>query len=149
MPWSSGRTSRTHCEREREVPCCGEVLFWAETYLQKLQRTTGGEESSTLYSFTGESWSSRHASAPIHIVVSRVEPLSVVCDRWPTDHIFHKRERNINHQVLGDYPNKGPFSGTACGKANRTESGWCLQGRVASPVEVPASLQKSKMLSFF
>ena len=60
---------------------------------------SSGRPAELLYSFGGESWSSRHASAghrclrTIHTIVSCVEPLSVVHERWPIDQNIPQGEK--------------------------------------------------------
>ena len=67
-----------------------------------------------------------------------VEPLSAVRERWPVIHVFHKGQGNIGH------PFRREHLDTAAGKTTVQNLGWCHQGRVASPGQVPATLQRSK-----
>ena len=88
------------------------VLFWSRLMCKSCGGTLQLKKSFMLSSFTSESWPSRHARAgfrclrPIHNVATRVEPLSVFCERWLVDQVFHKGRGSIFHPFWREDLNK-------------------------------------------
>ena len=67
------------------------------------------------------------------ITVSRVESLSIACERWTIDQIMRKSEGSFSHPVQREHLHKG-FCRLCCGKPNAQNLGYCPQeGRTASP----------------
>ena len=138
--------------KPRRAPWRANALF--RTSVEQLWWTIGTEESRMLCSFSGKTWSSRHASAdywcfrPVLNLASCLDPLPVVREKWPVDQVFHKGKGNICHTIWREHLKQKLLASTAVGRPIVQNLGWCSQRRVASPGQVPASLQKSKMLPF-